>query len=103
MPLTGQIGGDKVGGEKSPVEAHLCKPVADSVGVVDDDGESAAAEDQLGRAASPGSPQTDVGTQLSGLAGFLGPRSGGGETASSGRPRRAMGWTFATRPAQGGA
>ncbi len=54
MPLTGQIGGEEVGGEKLRVEAHLCNTPADWVGVVDDDGESAAAEDPLGRAASPG-------------------------------------------------
>jgi hypothetical protein len=52
MPVTGQIGGDEVGGEKFPVEAHLSDTAADSVGVVDDDGETAAAEDPLGRVAS---------------------------------------------------
>ena len=48
MPLTGQIGGDEVGGEKFPVEAYLCNTAADSVGVVDDDGDSAPAEDPPG-------------------------------------------------------
>lgn len=48
MPLTGQVGGDAAGGEKFPVEAHLCNTAADSVGVVDDDGDSAPAEDPLG-------------------------------------------------------
>jgi len=52
MPLTGQIGGDEVGREKFPVEAHLCNTAVDSVGVVDDDGESAPAEDPLGLVAS---------------------------------------------------
>ena len=32
MPLTGQIGGDEVGGEKFHVEAYLCNTAADSVG-----------------------------------------------------------------------
>ncbi len=54
MPLTGQIGGDEVGGEKFPVEAHLSNTAADSVGVVDDDGELAPAEDPLDPVASPG-------------------------------------------------
>lgn len=44
MPLTGQIGGDEVGGEEFHVEAYLCNTAADSVGVVDDNGGSAPAE-----------------------------------------------------------
>ena len=48
MPLTGQIGGNEVGGEKSPVEAQLRIAAADAVRVVDDDGGSAAAKDPLG-------------------------------------------------------
>jgi hypothetical protein len=51
MPLTRQIGGDEVGGEKFPVATHLCNTAADSVGVVDDVGDSAPAEGILGRVA----------------------------------------------------
>jgi hypothetical protein len=39
MPLTGQIGGDEVGREKFPFEAHLCNTAADSLRVVDEDGD----------------------------------------------------------------
>ena len=84
MPLTGQIGGEEVGGEEFPVEAHLCNTAADSVGVVDDDGESAPAEDPPGLVAYPGSQQKQIDSQTpefgrlaepsgSGVAGALRP------------------------------
>src|SRR4030042_1350529 len=78
MPLTGQIGGDDVGKEKFPVEAHLCNTAADSVGVVDDDGDSAPAEDPLGQVAPPGSQQKMIDSQTSGFGHLPEPSSGGG-------------------------
>ncbi len=81
MPLTEQIGGDEVGGEKFPVEAHLCNTAADSVGVVDDDGDSAPAEDPLGRVGSPGSQQKQIDSQTSEFGHLPEPSSGGGAGA----------------------
>jgi len=78
-PLTGQIGGDEVGEEELPVEVHLCDTAADSVGLVDDDGESAAAEDPLGRVASPGSRQKQIDSQTSEFGHLPEPSSGGGD------------------------
>lgn len=86
MPLTGQIGGDEVGGEKFPVEAYLCNTAADSVGVVDDDGGSAPAEDPLGLIASPGSQQNQIHLQTSEFGRLPEPSSGGG--AGSLRPAK---------------
>ena len=63
MPLTGQTGGDEVGGEKSPVEAYLCNTAADSVGATDR--ESVRAADPLGPIASPGSQQVQIDSQTS--------------------------------------
>jgi hypothetical protein len=78
MPLIGQTGGEEVGGEEFPVEAHLCNTAADSVGVVDDDGESAPAEDPLGLVAYPGSQQKQIDSQAPGFGRLPGPSSGGG-------------------------
>jgi hypothetical protein len=81
MPLTGQIGGDEVGGEKFHVEAYLCNTAADSVGVVDDDGGSAPAEDPPGLIASPGSQQNQIDSQTSEFGRLPKPSSGGGDGA----------------------
>jgi hypothetical protein len=81
MPLTGQIGGDEVGRGRFPAEAHLCNTAADSVGVVDDDGESAPAEDPLGLVASPGSQQKQIDSQTPEFGRFPEPSSGGGAGA----------------------
>ncbi len=81
MPLTGQIGGEEVGGEKFPVEAHLCNTAADSVGVVDDDGELAPAEDPLGLVAYPGSQQKQIDLQTPEFGRLAEPSGGGGAGA----------------------
>jgi hypothetical protein len=78
MPLTWQIGGDEVGGEKFPVATYLCNTAADSVGVVDDDGESAPAEDPLGRVAFPGLRQRQIDSQASEFGHLPEPNGGGG-------------------------